>query len=543
MNYSDPRIIPRVNENFQPHTSTTVAKVLDHGFVKIHNISGPTRRPMCGFDADDTDPANTARMSFENMDMNRTREMDLKLCNYLMENIHSTPFEMIEIWLEMKLPIFVARQFVRHRTCTINEVSARYVKLPEEYYIPEVVGKAPEKGGAKQGQTMGLMPQVAEQFKEWLAAQCKDSYMKYSTFLEQKVAPEHARMFLHLNHYTHWMWKQDLHNMMHFLSLRAESHAQVEAQAYANAIIKLLEFHLPYSMELFWKHRFRGVRPTEEPKLEINSLNIEDVSGEHPDPDPALTETFNPLPVPEVLQQFKQACRDGSQSIAEIAVARTMKADELVAATMTLDEVFPTTTAPTPPRPPFQCPTGPDVPIYPEIVTALKKPGIQIISDMMPDAADLLHMAVGLMGETVELMEAVKAGDDAGIMEEFGDAEFFLEGLRQCYTKIALFDIEWTPAPAPRLNSDFIGALISEAHEILDVVKRVAIYGSINKIHDLPQRLHNFKWQLDEVYLRLGKSRDYAIDGNMYKLVYGPKARYAGGKYSNAAAIARVDKT
>lgn len=235
--------------------------VLDHGFVTLHNISGPTRRPnqLYGFgngrpfDGDDTDPANAARMSFDQMNSGRTREQDLKLAEYLMKNKHTTPFEMIEIWLEMKMPIFVARQFVRHRTVSINEVSARYTTLPAEWYIPDVVGgKAPS---AKQGQADTLDACTQSAFKAELQRLCVDSYTAYTDAIGLGVAPEHARMFLHLNHYTHWIWKQDLHNLMHFLSLRDHSHAQVEAQAYAKAIDKLIRQHLPNCMALYDTYR------------------------------------------------------------------------------------------------------------------------------------------------------------------------------------------------------------------------------------------------------------------------------------------------
>lgn len=245
-------------------------KVLDHGFVTLRNVSGPTRRMFNydittdnphgepthrDFDADDTDPANTARMSFDQTDSGRTREQDLKLCDYLMRNMHTTPFEMIEIWLEMKLPIFVARQFVRHRTCTINEVSGRYVTLPAEWYIPEVVGAKPIN--AKQGQSDGLDPDTQAWFKEVLDQNCRLGYEDYLRSINAGVAAEHARLLLHLNHYTHWIWKQDLHNMMHFLSLRVDSHAQVEAQVYGNAVVELLCKALPESMELFFKYRMK----------------------------------------------------------------------------------------------------------------------------------------------------------------------------------------------------------------------------------------------------------------------------------------------
>lgn len=228
-------------------------KVLDHGFVTLRNVSGPTRRVDQGFDADDTDPANSARMSFDLTDSRRTREDDIKLCNYLMKNWHTTPMEMVEVWLEMKLPIFVARQFVRHRTATINEVSGRYITLPEEWYIPEVVGGKAKSN--KQGQEDNLDEDTQQDFRVDLNTQCSNSYSSYKHYIREGVAPEHARMFLHVNHYTHWLWKQDMHNMMHFLSLRMDEHAQVEARRYANVIYNLLKEVLPETMKLFEKYR------------------------------------------------------------------------------------------------------------------------------------------------------------------------------------------------------------------------------------------------------------------------------------------------
>jgi len=227
--------------------------VLDHGFVALRNLAGPTRRPDARFDADDVDPAQSARMSFNQMDSDRTREDDLKLAKYLMKNWHTSPFEMVECWLEMKLPIFVARQFVRHRTTSINEVSGRYITLPAEWYIPKRVGgKAPN---AKQGQADNLAASEQSMFKAQLNEQCAESYRKYLYWLDRGVAPEHARMFLHLNHYTHWLWKQDLHNILNFLRLRDHSHAQIEAQIYANAVDALLRANLPESMKLYDEYR------------------------------------------------------------------------------------------------------------------------------------------------------------------------------------------------------------------------------------------------------------------------------------------------
>lgn len=229
--------------------------VLDHGFVKLLNLAGPTRRPEQDFDAHDVDPAQTARMSFDGRGIARDPSIDLRLSEYLLKNWHTTPFEMIEIWLEMKLPIFVARQFVRHRTCTINEVSGRYVTLPAEWYIPALVGgSAPDK---KQGQADNLPEATQELFRWKLNEHCANGYAGYESSIAQGVAHEHARLLLSLNHYTHWVWKQDLHNMMHFLSLRSHEHAQVEAREYALAIIAMLRQYLPKTMELFDKYRTR----------------------------------------------------------------------------------------------------------------------------------------------------------------------------------------------------------------------------------------------------------------------------------------------
>jgi len=227
----------------------TTIKVLDHGFVTLRNIAGPTRRDWLEYDAVDIDPANAARMSFNHTDSGRTEEQDLKLCRYLMKNKHTSPFEMVQVWLQMKLPIFVARQFVRHRTVRLNEVSGRYVTLPSEWYIPEVVGG--KAANAKQGQEDNLPDFVQADFKNLLNEHCEHGYNEYLEAIGLGVAPEHARMFLSLNHYTEWLWNQDMHNLMHLLSLRDHSHAQIEAQAYAKAIDSLIRQVLPHTMALY----------------------------------------------------------------------------------------------------------------------------------------------------------------------------------------------------------------------------------------------------------------------------------------------------
>lgn len=240
-------------------------KVLDKGFVTLRNVAGPTRRignqsdcikntPLRDFDADDRDPAQAARLSFEQGEFGeekgeRTIEEDMKLTRYLLLNEHTSPFEMIQVWIEVKVPIFVDRQMVRHRTWSRNESSARYITLPNEWYIPETVGgKSPTK---KQGRSENLDPEIQDLFKTRLNNQCADSYRQYEQFLELGVAPEHARMFLHLNHYVHWIGSVNLHNLFRFLRLRLHSHAQYEARIYAGAIVELLRPHLPNIMKLF----------------------------------------------------------------------------------------------------------------------------------------------------------------------------------------------------------------------------------------------------------------------------------------------------
>lgn len=241
-------------------------KVLDHGYVTLRNIAGPTRRIFVydgagdptNFDANDVDPANAARFSLDGADdPNRTREDDLKLADYLMKNRHTTPFEMVTIWLEMQMPLFVARQFVRHRTVSINEVSARYTKLPKLFYVPDTSIIGVQSKSNKQGRdiTRSLSKRANRGFCDALRDSNENAYAQYEIAIDEGIPNEIARCFLPVNIYTKWLWKQDLHNMMHFLNLRLHPHAQYESRMYAHAIHALLKDHLPHSMELFDKYR------------------------------------------------------------------------------------------------------------------------------------------------------------------------------------------------------------------------------------------------------------------------------------------------
>lgn len=288
-------------------SSPYTLRVLDHGYVTLRNLSGPTRRiaqdmarflatdrvdegQARPFDADDVDPANAARISFEGMDGDvvtkadgstrpRTLTDDYRLNEYLLANEHASPFEMIQCWIEWRVPIFVDRQFVRHGTIRRNEASARYTVLPDMWYVPEVVGgKAPNK---KQGQEDNLPQSVQESFKKMLDTRCAHDYQLYTAFVDEGVAPEHARMFLHLNHYVHYITTVNLRNLFGFLRLRTDSHAQIEAQRYAEAIVELVRPHLPQLMGLFEQYVRRKPAMTREDAVELAILTAAAHSKDH----------------------------------------------------------------------------------------------------------------------------------------------------------------------------------------------------------------------------------------------------------------------
>lgn len=242
-------------------TDQNTIQVLDHGYVRLRNISVPTRRIDQEFDAHDRDPANTARVSFDGADQpDRPIEQDMKLLDTLYRNRHTTPFEMIEIWLHMSMPIFVARQFVRHRTVSINEVSARYVQLPNKFYIPDPQNVGTKSASNKQGRDVGDPIPGAYDFRDAVQENSERAYEDYSRFIKEGIPNELARLLLPVNIYTTWIWKQDLHNILHFLKLRLDDHAQYEARQYAEAIFKLLSRVLPGTMRLFAEQELSGQR-------------------------------------------------------------------------------------------------------------------------------------------------------------------------------------------------------------------------------------------------------------------------------------------
>jgi thymidylate synthase (FAD) len=228
--------------------------VLDHGFVRVIDYMG-----------DDGAVVQAARVSY-GRGTRRVSE-DAGLIRYLMRHRHSTPFEMCEIKYHVKLPIFVARQWIRHRMANVNEYSARYSILDREFYIPAPEHLAAQSDSNRQGRGAVLEGAEAEQVLRLLRDDASLTYDHYAFMLNedgadparQGLARELARMNLTLNTYTQWYWKSDLHNLLGFLSLRADSHAQYEIRAYADAMLRSVEAWVPATFAAFQDYRMGAV--------------------------------------------------------------------------------------------------------------------------------------------------------------------------------------------------------------------------------------------------------------------------------------------
>jgi thymidylate synthase (FAD) len=231
--------------------------VLDHGFVRVVDYMG-----------DDAAIVQAARVSYGR----GTRQVseDRGLINYLMRHRHTTPFEMCEIKYHVKLPIFVARQWIRHRTANVNEYSARYSILDKEFYIPSPEHLAVQATTNRQGRGTVLEGEAARRVLDLLRADAERAYAGYTELLNEgaagaqldpsrpALARELARINLSLGFYTQWYWKTDLHNLMHFLSLRADAHAQYEIRAYAEAMLGTLEHWVPLAHAAFLEYRLNA---------------------------------------------------------------------------------------------------------------------------------------------------------------------------------------------------------------------------------------------------------------------------------------------
>ena len=240
-----------------------VFPALDHGFVRVVDYMG-----------DDQAIVQAARVSY-GKGTTRVSE-DRGLIRYLMRHRHSTPFEMCEIKLHVKLPMFIARQWIRHRTASINEYSARYSVLDKEFYIPEEKDLAVQSKSNKQGRGDTLSAKDSEEALFLLKRDAEKSYETYEYLLNESqegevldnnrdgLSRELARINLTLNTYTQWYWKTNLHNLMNFIFLRADSHAQYEIRVYADIIYKIMESWVPITAEAFKSYRSGSVELSAE---------------------------------------------------------------------------------------------------------------------------------------------------------------------------------------------------------------------------------------------------------------------------------------
>jgi thymidylate synthase (FAD) len=228
----------------------TAVPILDHGFLRVIDYMG-----------DDAAIVQAARVSY-GRGTRRVSE-DAGLIRYLMRHRHSTPFEMCEIKYHVKLPIFVARQWIRHRMANVNEYSARYSVLDREFYIPGAEHLAAQSSANRQGRGDILQGEEAEHVLALLREDAGRCYDHYTEMLNedaaredrQGLARELARMNLTLNTYTQWYWKTDLHNLFNFCALRADAHAQYEIRVYADAIIDTLRAWVPAAFAAFEEYR------------------------------------------------------------------------------------------------------------------------------------------------------------------------------------------------------------------------------------------------------------------------------------------------
>jgi len=248
---------------------------LDHGFVRLVDYMG-----------DDAAIVQAARVSY-GAGTKRVRE-DRGLIRYLLRHRHTTPFEMCELKVHMKLPMFVARQLIRHRTANVNETSGRYSVIDKEYYTPEASVLGTQSASNRQGRGAPVSPERAAAIRAQLEQDAEAAYARYEELLggaqaaattgeereaegatEQGVARELARIGLPVSFYTQWYWKIDLHNLLHFIALRADPHAQYEIRVYAEALAELVRRWVPNAYEAFVDYRLEAASLS---RMEIEAL-------------------------------------------------------------------------------------------------------------------------------------------------------------------------------------------------------------------------------------------------------------------------------
>jgi thymidylate synthase (FAD) len=233
--------------------------VLGHGYVVLVDYMGG-----------DAAIVQAARVSY-GAGTKSVRD-DRGLVRYLMRHRHTTPFEMVELKFLVRLPIYVARQWIRHRTASTNEYSARYSVIPEEFDLPPPDQVRRQSTRNRQGRGDPLPPEVVERFRDDLQRVSGDAYRSYASALEAGVARETARLLLPLAFYTEWYWKTDLHNLFHFLSLRLDPHAQEEIRLYAAAMAGIARAVAPVATEAFEEFQLSGLALTHREQRAVRAL-------------------------------------------------------------------------------------------------------------------------------------------------------------------------------------------------------------------------------------------------------------------------------
>lgn len=222
-------------------------KVLDKGFVRLVDYLG-----------DDSRIVQSARVSYG--EGTKSYREDKGLIDYLLRNDHTSPFEQVSFTFHIKMPIVVARQWIRHRTAKVNEISGRYSVMESEFYVPAAEDIALQSDDNKQGrQNEPVSAELAKEIQDIISDEQERLYETYTKLLNMGLAREIARINLPLSLYTEWYWTMDLHNLFHFLRLRMDAHAQKEIRVYANAIFEIVKKITPMAAEAFEKHLLTGV--------------------------------------------------------------------------------------------------------------------------------------------------------------------------------------------------------------------------------------------------------------------------------------------
>ncbi len=242
------------------HNAFIVHRVLDHGFIRlVDSMPSPTDAESLSMDSA---IAQAARTSYGKG--TKSVSEDKALINYLMKHRHTSPFEMVELKFHCRMPIFVARQWIRHRTASVNEYSARYSEVPDIFYKPEDAAILGQSKNNKQGSEGNILDKDKEYFGSKISTISSESYEAYQESLNKGISRETARMLLPVNYYTEWYWKIDLHNLFRFISLRADHHAQMEIRVYAEKILEICRQLAPVSTEAFENHMMNSISISRE---------------------------------------------------------------------------------------------------------------------------------------------------------------------------------------------------------------------------------------------------------------------------------------